>query len=320
MGRRRKANDRKPARKPHWTFGQLMPKMGFNFGERDCFLRHVEKSRVRSSLKVFTRTMNRNQIDEALSILAQAGVDFVDHVGTVQHITFWDGISRNVEWSASLSGEKVFTLIVVLLRAHEEFERNLPDYFHPSRYGRTAKAIHEFAKLLKEKYADNPEIMNLYFSPLPTLDDEGSDTDVSVPIPEELTEEEIQAEPSWQNPFEYHHKDYDYMNDSRDDTEDEDEVSDDDGYPNPYRPKTKPHGASKFEKAFLPVIGVVDKKEEDDVDEEMYRLQIQSIADTCVRQGREPPSGTGHKLEVEIFQAASERIREGGPQAQAQPE
>ncbi|RYP65777.1 hypothetical protein DL771_008142 [Monosporascus sp. 5C6A] len=168
MGRRRE-DSRKPKAKLSWTFSQLMPKYGFNFGEGNWLLRHLDRDLTKVAFKHYTPTLHRGDIDFLLSVLVQAGIKLVDYVEKVPHLTFWRDIGDQWGWCYGLPEHVRFNLIVILVQAHEEFERNPPQDFRPANYGSAAKATHEFAKLLKEKYGKNPEIMDLYFKPLPNI-------------------------------------------------------------------------------------------------------------------------------------------------------
>ncbi|RYP59051.1 hypothetical protein DL769_008700 [Monosporascus sp. CRB-8-3] len=189
MGRRRK-DGRKPNAKRPWTFSQLMPKYGFNFGKGNWLLKHLDRDLTKVAFKHYTSTLHRGDIDFLLSLLVQAGVKLIDYVAKVPHLTFWRGIGDQWGWCYGLPERVRFNLVVILVQAHEEFERNSPQGFRPANYGPAAKATHEFVKLLKEKYGKSPEIMDLYFKPLPNigpLHEERS----TLPPPAPLTDEEL---------------------------------------------------------------------------------------------------------------------------------
>ncbi|RYP07909.1 hypothetical protein DL765_008979 [Monosporascus sp. GIB2] len=190
MGRRREGGRKLNAKLLPWTFSQLMPKYGFNFGESNWLLKHLDRDLTKVAFKHYTPTLNRGDIDFLLSVLVQAGVKLIDYVAAVPHLTFWRDIGDQWGWCYGLPEHVRFNLVVILVQAHEEFERSPPRDFRPANYGPAAKATHEFAKLLKEKYGESPEIMDLYFKPLPNIGPLRGERS-TLPPPTPLTDEEL---------------------------------------------------------------------------------------------------------------------------------
>ncbi|RYO78229.1 hypothetical protein DL766_001635 [Monosporascus sp. MC13-8B] len=167
-----------------------MPKYGFNFGEGNWLLKHLGRDLTKVAFKRYAPTLHRGDIDFLLSVLVQDGVKLIDYVAEVPHLTFWRGVGDQWGWCYGLPEYVRFNLVVTLVQAHEEFERRPPQDFRPANYGPAAKATHEFAKLLREKYGESPEIMDLYFKPLPNIGPRREERS-TLPPPAPLTDEEL---------------------------------------------------------------------------------------------------------------------------------
>lgn len=193
--------DSKLRQKTRWTFRQLMPKSGFNYGHQFSLLDGIDKNLVKEGLKRFTPAFKRIEVDQALSQLIQAGISRIDNIGDESQPVFWKGICDSMPWTSGLPEDAFLHLVIVLIQAHELFEDNWPRSFNRNGYCLTAKATHEFIVLLLEKYADHQDIMDLYFTPLPITDDpdksnnSGSEESTSPP----LTDEEIQEQTRWED-------------------------------------------------------------------------------------------------------------------------
>ncbi|KAK7753486.1 hypothetical protein SLS62_004561 [Diatrype stigma] len=312
MARRRRKDGRKPHSKSSKPFSKLMP-FGFNFGEDGALLKHVRKTQVRFVIKCHTRSMDRGKIDEYLSEVVKGGVTMIDNVGKMPQNTFWHNVIYNVKWTGTLTGSNIFGLVVALVQAHEAFERNPPINFHPNAYSSTAKEIHKFSRLLKEKYAGDSEILDLYFSPRQGEGDEGSDTDQSIEFPKEaVTREEIETDDAWKNMYE----DIVPEETSSEDEEEDEEEEDDEEYPNPYKPQ--PNRGLKYEKR---VFAKYERDEGlDDEDERLLQEQQQMFAESRARRDAGATATSGDEMEVDSAEGASKPAEEAGAQNGGQTE
>ncbi|KAI1392336.1 uncharacterized protein F4822DRAFT_126056 [Hypoxylon trugodes] len=184
---RRRQDGKKPQRHQAKAkrLRELIPRVGFDLADKKCRakLSGVDSAKVKEHIRAFTRDLNKSLVDQALTSIFEPAIAAMkqdpEKIADTTPGEYWGLVRREIPWirDSDLTSHAIYELVVALIIAHEKYDEAYPYDRYKHQYGALARAVHEFAQLLKQHHESNFLIMGTYFNSAMSLpsDDEEED-------------------------------------------------------------------------------------------------------------------------------------------------